>query len=50
MTLKQVIKIMEDQLKDNAIDDINHVKTLSPKQFNALAKQYAKQYIKDLKQ
>lgn len=46
MTFNKIISIMKDQLKEGAIDDLTYVKTLNPKQFNQLAKQYALEYTK----
>jgi hypothetical protein len=45
MSIKEIVKIMKDQLREGAIDDLAYVKTLTLKQFNQLAKQYAKEYM-----
>lgn len=47
MTFNKIVSTMKDQLKEGAIDDLTYVKTLNPKQFNELAKQYAKEYMEE---
>lgn len=47
MRIKKIIEMMKDQLRDGAIDDLAYVKTLTLKQFNQLAIQYAKEYMED---
>jgi hypothetical protein len=43
---KTLIKIMLNQLKDGAIDDLSYTKTLNKKELKLLAIQYAKDFIK----
>jgi hypothetical protein len=45
MTIKEIVEIIKDQLIEGAIDDLAYVKKLTLKQFNQLAKQYAKEYM-----
>lgn len=47
MTFNKIVSTMKDQLKEGAIDDLTYVKTLNTKQFNELARQYAKEYIEE---
>jgi hypothetical protein len=45
MSIKEIVEIIKDQLREGAIDELAYVKTLTLKQFNQLARQYAKEYI-----